>query len=87
MIYFVLAVATALTGGYTDIRKGRVENRMLVISLLTWAIIITADTIYNKAFPFPGAQMAINVAFSVGIALYFYLTDIWAPGDCKVSDQ
>ena len=84
MIYFILAVATALTGGYTDIRKGQVENRMLVISFLAWAIIISADTIYNKAFPFPVAQMALNVAFSVGIALYFYLTDIWAPGDCKL---
>lgn len=83
-VYMGLALSIALLGAITDIRYGRVKNRHLLIAFLAWLTVVSVDSIANHTFVLPAGALAINLGLAFAASLVFYLSDIWAPGDCKL---
>ncbi|MBQ3396894.1 MAG: prepilin peptidase [Synergistaceae bacterium] len=82
--YLVLVLITSILGAFTDIRSGRVKNIHLTIALLVWLILAVSEYLILHSSSVPGFTLAFNVLFALITSIIFYLTDIWAPGDCKL---
>ena len=82
--YLALVLITATLGAITDIRSGRVKNIHLIIALLVWLLLAAGEHIILHSSSVPVLPLALNVLFAFMTSIIFYLTDIWAPGDCKL---
>ena len=82
--YLVLVLSTAILGAFTDIRSGRVKNIHLIIALLVWLLLAVSERFILHSSSVLIFSLALNVLFALITSVIFYLTDIWAPGDCKL---
>lgn len=82
--YLALVLFVAGLGAFTDILSGRVRNIHLIIALGLWIILSVSEAFFLGTSSVNIFQLALNVILSVIVAFIFYLTDIWAPGDCKL---
>ena len=87
MIYFYLffALTSVLIASYTDLTIGKVKNQQIIISLVIWLLSLVISILtagidnYLSFWPY-----ILNFLFSFLLSLFFYFTDIWAPGDIKI---
>ena len=84
LAYFVLVLCVAGIGAFTDIRSGHVRNIHLVVALVLWLILAVSESFFLHSSSANIFSHALNVILSAITAVIFYLTDIWAPGDCKL---
>lgn len=82
--YLALMLFTAGLGAFTDIRSGRVKNIHLIIALSVWIVLALSEAFFLHSSSINIFPLALNVILSAVTAVIFYLTDIWAPGDCKL---
>ncbi len=81
--YLALVLLIAGLGAFTDIRYGRVRNNHLIIALGLWIMLAVSEALFLQ----PSVKilpLAVNSILSIIAAITLYLTDIWAPGDCKL---
>ena len=83
-VYLVLALFTTMLGAFTDIRSGCVKNSLLLTVLTIWLLLTVSEFSVLHSSSTPLFLLTINVIFAVIVSVMFYLTDIWAPGDCKL---
>lgn len=83
-IYLSLALLVSTLGAFTDIHSGRVQNKHLIIALLSWLALITGESIFMHSLNISVSSFCINVVLAFITSLILYLTDIWAPGDSKL---
>ena len=69
-VYLLLVLAVSFIGAFTDIRTGRV--------------FAVGEYFLAHSSSIPIFPLTVNVILAVMTAIIFYLTDIWAPGDCKL---
>lgn len=81
--YILLVLIASITGAFTDISSGRVRNKHLIIFLAVWTVIVASEYFISHSLSIQILPFAINFLFAVITAVIFYMTDIWAPGDCK----
>lgn len=76
-------IIISLVGAITDIRYGRVKNKHLLFVITIWIgySIINAVALKRNTF---SLHWGINLALAVLASVLFYLSDVWAPGDCKL---
>lgn len=82
--YLALVLFVAGLGAFTDIFSGRVRNNHLIIALILWIVLAVNEALFLHSSSVNILPLALNVIFSAVTAIIFYLTDIWAPGDCKL---
>ena len=83
-LYLALALSIAVVGAFTDISSGRVRNKHLIIAFISWIILAICEYLIFNSSSIPVLPLALNVILAVVMSIIFYLTDIWAPGDCKL---
>lgn len=83
LIIFSFVFAVSLIGAITDIRYGKVNNRLLCMALIIWLGIIVINYSINGEIVFSGLFF-LNLLLALVLAICLYLTDIWAPGDIKL---
>ena len=83
LIDFLPVIVLSVIGSITDIKHGRVRNKHLLIIFLLWAV-LTGIRMMGFGLQINWVRLAINVCLAFVASLVFYLTDIWAPGDCKM---
>ncbi|MBQ4432379.1 MAG: hypothetical protein II877_12820 [Synergistaceae bacterium] len=82
--YLALVLFVAGLGAFTDICSGHVRNIHLIAALMLWLALAVSEALFlhtSSADIFPPA---LNVILPAITAIIFYLSDIWAPGDCKL---
>lgn len=83
ILVFFCGVAT-----YTDIKTGKVSNKLQLITVVIVGTIILIKTIILKEWPWDGTNQGIyyftNLALCFVISIGLYVSDIWAPGDSKM---
>lgn len=82
-VSIIPVILISIFGTITDIRYGRVKNSHLLITLGIWVVLVVIKSIFIKQFVLNTAW-GINICLAFVASLIFYLTDIWAPGDCKM---
>ena len=82
--YLALVLLIAGLGAFTDIFSGRVRNIHLIIALAVWMILAVSEAFFIHSSSVNIFPLSLNVILSAVTAVIFYLTDIWAPGDCKL---
>ena len=65
----------------TDIKRGQISNKLIMVFLIIGALI---DFVFYKANSFLIQTFLINVAIMIIVSLLLYLTHIWAAGDSKL---
>lgn len=83
-IYLALVLSVAVLGAFTDIHCGLVRNRHLLLALVLWLILAVSEFFVLHSSSIPVLPLALNALLAFAAAVVFYLTDIWAPGDCKL---
>ena len=83
-IYLALALLISAMGALTDIRFGYVSNRHLIMALVIWIILMLIEAIFLSSPSVNILPRVLNAVLAFIAAIIFYLTDIWAPGDCKL---
>ena len=83
-LYQLLALTISCIGALTDIKSGCVKNKHLLCGFAIWLILIVVESIYNRSLAIPVKLFVPNLILSGIVSIVFYLTDIWAPGDCKL---
>ena len=83
IIDIIPVLLISIVGAVTDIRFGRVKNLHLIVVIALWVLLNIVNAI---AFGRISLSVAwgINLGFSLITSIIFYITDIWAPGDCKL---
>ena len=82
--YAALALSAAVLGGLTDIRYGRVKNKHLLCAVAIWAALLLLETLFCHEVSYRLIPLLLNMALSITAAIFLYIKDIWAPGDCKL---
>ena len=82
--YLALVLLVAGLGAFTDIFSGRVRNNHLIIALILWIVLAVSEAFSLHSSSVNIFPLSLNVILSAVTAVIFYLTDIWAPGDCKL---
>ncbi len=82
--YLLLVLFIAVQGALTDIKSGCVRNKNLIIVLALWLIIAVSEYFILHLSSVLTFELAINMILAIIVSIVFYLTDIWAPGDCKL---
>ena len=83
-IYLTLTLLISVLGALTDIRNGCVKNKHLIIALIIWLALVAGEAVFKSSLVISTFPIFLNVGLAFITALIFYLTDIWAPGDCKL---
>lgn len=81
--YLALVLFIAGLGAFTDIRYGRVRNKHLILAVVLWIVLAVSEAFFLQA-SVKILPLALNLILSITAAIILYLTDIWAPGDCKL---
>ena len=84
LVYFVLVLFIAGLGAFTDISSGCVRNKHLIVALVLWVMLAVTEAFLFHSSPVNILSITLNAILSVVTAIIFYITDIWAPGDCKL---
>lgn len=83
-VYASIAACTAMIGGITDIRYGRVKNRHLLYAVACWLCALGIDFVIHGRVSAEFIPTLLNMVFSAALTAILYLKDIWAPGDGKL---
>lgn len=83
-VYASIAICTAMIGGITDIRCGRVKNRHLLYAVACWLCALGIDFVIHGRVSAEFIPTLLNMVFSAALTAVLYLKDIWAPGDGKL---
>ena len=84
LAYLALVLFIAGLGAFTDISSGCVRNSHLIVTLVLWIILAVGEAFLLPSSSVNIRSLTLNVVLSIVTAVIFYLTDIWAPGDCKL---
>ena len=83
-VYLFIAFLTAGIGAYTDIRSGHVNNMHLLFGIVLWIIAVIIDKLFLKTAVILPSLFITNICLALVASFLLYITDIWAPGDCKL---
>ena len=87
MIHILFGVATlglAFLGAITDLRSGKVRNLHLLAGLAFGIILASLSAVMGLISLNFLWRWIINLGLSCAMAVFFYCTDVWAPGDAKL---
>ncbi|MBQ3398693.1 MAG: hypothetical protein IJG51_07385 [Synergistaceae bacterium] len=83
-IYLALVLFVSVLGAATDICFGCVKNKHLITFSMIWLVLAVSELCILHSSSVLRFRLLLNVILSLVLAVIFYLTDIWAPGDCKL---
>ena len=83
-IYLVLVLFVSVLGAVTDICFGCVKNKHLITFSMIWLFFAVSELCILHSSSVLTFRLLLNTILSLVLAVIFYLTDIWAPGDCKL---
>lgn len=78
-LHFILVISFGLMTSWTDYKKGIVKNSQILVGL-----IYSLFFAFVYLWPEVGLTFLFSALFSTFIALFFWLIDIWPPGDAKL---
>ena len=83
-LYLFLALLLVITGAVTDYKHGYARNIHMAAFLVGWIILSAVDHVTRASVFSVDARYFLNLVLSVALSIGLYLSDIWAPGDCKM---